>query len=111
VALTTHSIYRRGEERLQLYLFSPSRLSWSVLGYNLLLTLRLSKHALIVRFYFVLKKNSNNPVLTFCSVVLISLALIIKVSNPITGLDRPLGLQQVEAPQISSQSVHKVVRL
>jgi hypothetical protein len=34
-------------------------------------------------------------------------------SYPITGLDRPLGLQEVEAPRISRQSAHeggKVVR-
>jgi len=27
-------------------------------------------------------------------------------SNPITGLERPLGLQEVEGPSISRQSVH-----
>jgi len=28
-------------------------------------------------------------------------------SNPITGLDRPSGFQEVEGPQISRQSAHE----
>jgi len=32
----------------------------------------------------------------------------VKVNYPITGLDRPLGLQEVEAVRISIQSAHEV---
>ena len=32
-------------------------------------------------------------------------------SFPITGLDRPLGLQEVEAPRISKQSAHECGRV
>jgi hypothetical protein len=34
-------------------------------------------------------------------------SLINMVSSPIRSLDRPLGLQEVEAPRISRQSVHE----
>jgi hypothetical protein len=38
-------------------------------------------------------------------------SIFFKFSYPVAGLDRPLGLQEVEAPNISRQSAHEGVRL
>jgi len=35
----------------------------------------------------------------------------VKVSSPITGLDRPCGFQEVEAPRFQDNRYMKVVRL
>jgi hypothetical protein len=35
-------------------------------------------------------------------------AILILISYPITGLDRPFGLNEVEPPRISTQSAHEI---
>jgi hypothetical protein len=43
--------------------------------------------------------------------MMMMIIIIIIKSNPITGLDRPLGLQEVEAPRFLDNRHMKVVRL
>ena len=43
----------------------------------------------------------------YCTGKIIHLIIHVKQSNPYAGLDRSLGLQQVEAPRYSRQSAHE----
>jgi hypothetical protein len=61
-----------------------------------------------------LQGDSNSVVHTYETFIARSVFIIIiigyslkRYSNPIAGLDRPLGFQEVEAPRISRQSAHE----
>jgi len=52
--------------------------------------------------------TSSSPTYVYLKLVTLSYGLLATFkSHPITGLDRPLGLQKVEAPRISRQSTHE----
>jgi hypothetical protein len=54
--------------------------------------------------------SEHGIAITKSSLVVLCVELV-KASNPITGLDRPLGFQEVEAPRFLDNRHMKVVRL
>ena len=49
----------------------------------------------------------SNAVQAINSKKVLGLSAIVKQSYPLTGLDRPFGLREIEDPRISRQSAHE----